>query len=250
MNVATGLEFRRENLQDLRRRAGSYNDVDGVGVGGNAGSQGFPGFQPADVTDKKRNSWAAYLDIETDLSDAFKVQTAARHEHYSDFGSTTTAKLAASFRASETSCSAAHSAQASVRPRCNRCSSPRPLPTSSAADRSTWCWPQRQPHRQRSRYSEVEGRKSKNYTVGMTLAPAKDVSVTADLYKIAIDDRIVLSGRFDENNFPAPGSILQGLGVGQAQFFVNSVNTETKGSTSPYRTRLTSLAGSSQPTLR
>ena len=76
---------------------------------------------------------------------------------------------------------------------------------------------------------KLKEEKSKNYTVGMTLAPAKDVSITADLYKIAIDDRIVLSGRFDENNFPALGSILQGLGVGQAQFFVNSVNTETKG---------------------
>lgn len=45
---------------------------------------------------------------------------------------------------------------------------------------------------------------------------------------IDIDDRIVLSGRFDGDNFPALGSILSGLGVGQAQFFVNSANTRTE----------------------
>jgi iron complex outermembrane receptor protein len=39
----------------------------------------------------------------------------------------------------------------------------------------------------------------------------------------------VLSGRFDADNYPALGAILQGLGVGQAQFFVNSVNTRTRG---------------------
>jgi iron complex outermembrane receptor protein len=63
----------------------------------------------------------------------------------------------------------------------------------------------------------------------MTLSPTTSTSVTADLYKIRIDDRIVLSGRFDADNYPALGNLLSGLGVGQAQFFVNSVNTETKG---------------------
>jgi len=39
----------------------------------------------------------------------------------------------------------------------------------------------------------------------------------------------VLSGRFDADNYPALGATLQQLGVGQAQFFVNSVDTKTQG---------------------
>ena len=39
----------------------------------------------------------------------------------------------------------------------------------------------------------------------------------------------VLSGRFDADNYPALGATLQSLGVGQAQFFVNSVDTRTQG---------------------
>ncbi len=230
MNVATGLEYRKENYSISAGEPGSYNDVDGVGVGGNAGSQGFPGFQPADVTDKSRNSWAAYLDIETDLTDSFKIQTAARHEHYSDFGSTTTGKLAASLRVSDavllrgafsTGFRAPSLQQVFFSSTFTDFISGRPLDVVLAPNGSRIA--------NAAGIPKLKEEKSKNYTVGMTLSPAKDVSVTADLYKIAIDDRIVLSGRFDENNFPALGSILQGLGVGQAQFFVNSVNTETKG---------------------
>ena len=39
----------------------------------------------------------------------------------------------------------------------------------------------------------------------------------------------MLSGRFDADNYPSLGATLAALGVGQAQFFVNSVNTRTQG---------------------
>jgi iron complex outermembrane receptor protein len=71
--------------------------------------------------------------------------------------------------------------------------------------------------------------KSKSFTFGATWTPSQATSVTADLYRIDIDDRIVLSGRFDAENYPALGATLQSLGVGQAQFFVNSIDTRTQG---------------------
>jgi iron complex outermembrane recepter protein len=98
MNVAVGAEYRSEKYQIFAGEPGSYIDADGVGFGGNAGSQGFPGFQPGDQTSKSRNSIAAYADIETDITSWFKVLTAVRAERYSDFGSTTTGKIAASIK--------------------------------------------------------------------------------------------------------------------------------------------------------
>jgi iron complex outermembrane receptor protein len=71
--------------------------------------------------------------------------------------------------------------------------------------------------------------KSKNLTVGFTFKPDAVWAFTADAYRIAISDRIVLSGRFDASNFPALAGTLQQLGVGQAQFFVNAVDTVTTG---------------------
>ena len=66
---------------------------------------------------------------------------------------------------------------------------------------------------------KLKEEKSKNYSIGMTLSPSNALSVTADVYRINIDDRIVLSGRFDAGNYPSLGTALELLGVGQAQFF-------------------------------
>ncbi len=76
---------------------------------------------------------------------------------------------------------------------------------------------------------KLKEEKSQSFTFGAAWTASTALSVTADIYRIDIDDRIVLSGRFDGDNYPALGSILSGLGVGQAQFFVNSVNTRTTG---------------------
>jgi len=69
--------------------------------------------------------------------------------------------------------------------------------------------------------------KSRSFTLGATWTPNADLSVTADLYYIKIKDRIVLSGLFDESNYPTLAAKLATLGVGGAQFFVNSVDTKT-----------------------
>jgi iron complex outermembrane receptor protein len=39
----------------------------------------------------------------------------------------------------------------------------------------------------------------------------------------------VLSGRFDNGNYPALGNMLLNMGVASAQFFVNSIDTRTQG---------------------
>jgi len=57
LNVAFGGEYRAEKYKIYAGEPGSYIDADGAG-GGNAGSQGFPGFQPGDVTNAKRHSTA------------------------------------------------------------------------------------------------------------------------------------------------------------------------------------------------
>ncbi len=230
MNLAFGAEYRRENYKINAGEPGSYIDADGVGAGGNAGSQGFPGFQPGDRTDRSRNSLAAYGDIETDITTRFKLQTALRAEKFSDFGSTVTGKMAGSFKldqqfllrgSASTGFRAPSLQQAYFSSTFTDFISGVPLDVVLAPNGSTIA--------NAARIPKLKEEKSTSYTLGMTWAPTSAVAVTADLYRINIDDRIVLSGRFDENNYPALGTILRGLGVGQAQFFVNSVNTETKG---------------------
>ncbi len=230
MNVAFGAEFRREQYRIFAGEPGSYVDADGVGQGGNAGSQGFPGFQPGDETDRSRNSTAAYIDLETDITPRFKAQTALRYERFNDFGATTSGKLAGLFRvdnalllrgSASTGFRAPSLQQVYFSSTFTDFISGVPLDVVLAPNGGAIA--------EAAGIPKLKEEKSKSLTLGFTWSPTPALAVTADLYRIDIDDRIVLSGRFDADNYPTLGSILAGLGVGQAQFFVNSVNTRTKG---------------------
>ncbi|NCT68684.1 MAG: TonB-dependent receptor [Rhodanobacteraceae bacterium] len=228
VNVAFGGEFRHENYQIFAGEPGSYIDADGPG-GGNAGSQGFPGFQPADATDKSRNSWAVYGDVEIDWTDRFMTDQAVRHEHYSDFGSTTIGKLAGAYRVTDgfllrgslsTGFRAPSLQQRYFSSTFTDFISGVPVdvvlaPNGGAIARAAGI-------------PDLKQEKSRSATLGFTWKPLDNVSVTLDGYRIDIDDRIVLSGRFDTSD-PDIGAILEQLGVGEAQFFVNSVDTRTQG---------------------
>ncbi len=230
VNVAFGAEYRRENYKIFAGEAGSYNDVDGVGIGGNAGSQGFPGFQPGDRTDRNRNSVAAYADIETDVTNRFKVQTALRGERYSDFGSTLTGKLALSYKAMDSMYLRGSLSTGFRAPSLQQVFfSSTFTDFISGVPMDVVLAPNGGPVANAAGIPKLKEEKSKNYTLGMTFKPSQQLSMTADFYRIDISDRIVLSGRFDANNYPALGATLSALGVGQAQFFVNSINTRTQG---------------------
>lgn len=229
-NVAFGAEVRRERYNIVAGEPGSYIDADGVGFGGNAGSQGFPGFQPADATRRSRTSSALYGDWEASLTPSLTVDAALRAERYSDFGSSTTAKLAGSYKlnsavllrgAASTGFRAPSLQQLYFSSTFTDFISGKPLDVVLAPNGSTIA--------NAAGVPSLKQEKSKNFTVGLTVKPSKDLDFTVDLYEIKIRDRIVLSGRFDATNYPALGTILQGLGVGQAQFFVNSVDTRTRG---------------------
>ena len=230
MNLAFGAEYRRENYQIRAGERGSYIDADGVGVGGNAGSQGFPGFQPSDATDRSRHSIAAYVDVETDITTQFKTQAALRAEKFSDFGSTVTGKLAASYKINEQILLRGSASSGFRAPSLQQVYfSSTFTDFISGVPLDVVLAPNGGAIANAAGIPKLTEEKSKSFTLGLTWSPTTALAVTADLYRINIDDRIVLSGRFDADNFPALGSILSSLGVGQAQFFVNSVNTQTKG---------------------
>jgi iron complex outermembrane receptor protein len=70
----------------------------------------------------------------------------------------------------------------------------------------------------------------------MILRPTNNFSVTADLYRTNIDDRIVFSSNIAPESGPCPTAaacpiraILDPLRVGQAQFFTNAIDTSTTG---------------------
>ncbi|HET9439511.1 MAG TPA: TonB-dependent receptor, partial [Longimicrobiales bacterium] len=102
INIGIGAEFRLDNYQIVPGDPPSYQDggqdvLDGPNAGaqGALGAQVFPGFRPTDEVDENRSNVAAYLDLESKLTDRFLLNVAGRIENYSDFGSTADGRIAA-----------------------------------------------------------------------------------------------------------------------------------------------------------
>ncbi|NVI82701.1 TonB-dependent receptor [Janthinobacterium sp. BJB401] len=230
MNVAFGAEYRSEEYKIMAGEPGSYSDVDGVGVGGNGRSQGFPGFQPSDVTKAKRHSIAAYGDVELDWTERLKTQAALRYEKFSDFGSTVTGKLAASYKVAPNVLlrgSASTGFRAPSLQQVYFSSTFTDFVSGVATD--VVLAPNGGAVANAAGIPKLKEEKSTSFTFGTTWTPTQAISVTADLYNIKIKDRIVLSGRFNAGNYPDLAARLAQLGVTEAQFFVNSVDTRTRG---------------------
>ena len=61
------------------------------------GSDGFQGFPVESAGDFESDSWAAYVDVETDLTERLSGAVAGRYEDYDEFGDTFDWKVSARF---------------------------------------------------------------------------------------------------------------------------------------------------------
>lgn len=239
INVAFGAEHRYENFKITAGEEASYAtyDVNGnvwnnttqrpTDFFGNAlvgGSQVFAGFRPENAVDKNRQSVAGYADIELNFTDWLLVDAAARYENYSDFGSTFNYKLASriklannlNFRfAGSTGFRAPsiHQIYYNVTSTLYTNGQLREVGTFSNDSKIA----------EDFGIPKLKQETSKSASVGFTYKiPAANLTFTADGYFTRIDDRIVLTDQFT-------GSLVNALGVNGAQFFANSIDTETKG---------------------
>ncbi len=227
LNLAAGLEHRRETYQITAGEEGSWADFDGPG-NGNAGAQGFPGFQPDDETDNSRHNTAAYLDLELQLNEKAVLAWALRAEDYSDFGSTVTGKLAFSLRATEKLLLRGSLSTGFRAPSLHQryfSSTFTDFIAGEAADVKL--------AQNGSELAHLVGipdlveETSLNSTVGFTWSGEND-KITVDTYWIEIDDRIVLTGGFTADD-PDVGDIIAAQGLSEVRFFTNAVDTRTKG---------------------
>jgi iron complex outermembrane receptor protein len=234
INVAFGAERRRETYEIRSGERGSWDDYDGPG-GGNAGSQGFPGFRPQDEVDESRNASGAYIDVEAQLTDDLLFATAARFEHYSDFGSARIGKLAASYEVSD-----------SLRLRGSLSGGFRAPSLQQQYFSSTITnfvqgvpldiviAPNGSPIAVAAGVSDLREERSRNASLGFVYSPGPNLSVSLDAYQVDVKDRIVLIQGIDTSDLISPEtaslrSVLDSLNVARAQFLVNAVDTRTKG---------------------
>ena len=254
LNLAFGAEYRVERYEIFAGELGSYakfdtdgnvwdiNDptsievVDFFGRARPGGSQVFPGFNPDNQLNKNRNSIAAYLDVEADITDNFLVSGAVRFEDYSDFGSTLNFKLAARLKLGDDmairgSANTGFRAPSLHQLNFNSTSTifvdgiPTEVGTFSNDSRAA----------QLLGIPQLKEETSKSASIGFTgKLPALNLSFTVDGYFIRIDDRVVYTGQFSPSNDGSPADellkrLLAQANAGSATFFANAIDTESMG---------------------
>jgi iron complex outermembrane receptor protein len=239
MNIAFGAEFRTENFNIFAGEEGSYSTYDTNGrvivdpttqtaptdpISGElrpGGSQGFPGYSPANKVDKSRTNLSLYADTEFDITNALLISGAVRYENYSDFGSTVNGKVAARIKASENfnirgSVSTGFRAPSLAQIYYNL----RFTNFNASGATEVILSPNNSPVTNAFGIQKLNEEKAVNASLGFT-ANFGDFTATVDGYSIKVKDRIVLTGYFDASSF--------NLGVSEAQFFTNGVDTKTTG---------------------
>ncbi|HXG58542.1 MAG TPA: TonB-dependent receptor, partial [Thermoanaerobaculia bacterium] len=226
--LAAGLEYRRETYEIFAGEEGSWRDFDGPG-GGNAGSQGFPGFQPADEVNAARHSTAAYLDMEFHTSERLLFTAALRGEDYSDFGNTINWKVSTAYEATPQL-----NLRGSVSTGFRAPSLHQRYFSSTFTDFIAGVAADIKLAPNESLLATLVGipklkeEESINYSAGLTWHPRPETEVTLDAYQIDIDDRIVLTGGFTGDD-PDIGGIITSQNLIEARFFTNAIDTKTRG---------------------
>jgi len=237
MSVGYGLAFVWERYRISAGEPASYIDggvpvLDGPNMGNTttAGSQVYPGFTPDNATNVTRNNLAGYIDLEQNFTDKLLGQAATRYEHYQDFGSSLTGKLAGSYKASD-----------SLVFRASTSSGFRAPSLAQSYYSSTYTnlvggvltdivhLPVSDPVAKTLGATSLKPEKSLHLSFGSSYRPQQSVLITADLFHNQIRDRIVGTGTIDTTYGPLASSILTAAGLGGVSFMTNAADTKTSG---------------------
>jgi iron complex outermembrane receptor protein len=234
LNAAWGLEWREERFVTRAGDLASYEVGPLHLQGASIGSHGYPGYSPDNAGSWSRDNWAAYIDVESDITERLLLAASLRYEDFEDFGSTSNGKLAVRFQATDF---LAFRASASTGFRA-------PTPGQSnfirlqteLFDNELRQIGQIPPTNPVARYyggQALQPEESENLSAGIILAPSDELFVTLDYFRIDVDDRIELGPAIEIT--PADMQELINQGVPGASdfafisFYTNDLQLRTEG---------------------
>ena len=243
LQVSTGAEYRYESyvtkaLDPAAYTNGGYRYPAGTPLAGQPGAVGAQGaviVTPADAASIKRNVGAVYGDLALDVTDRFLLTGAVRYETYDDSsGDVWSGKASARYKVSDwlnlrgaisngfRSPSLAQQAYAQTSTQFNLVGGAYQLIESKIVRTGS-------PIALALGAAPLKPERSRNYSLGFALTPARALSLTVDAYQIDIDDRITLTGLLSSAGVRA---ILRANGFSGEQFvrfFTNAIDTRTRG---------------------
>ena len=227
LNVAFNAQARKDNFKVSRGDLAAYQVGPLALSGRTAGSNGRPGYAPADENDLSRTNVAAFVDVEADITDAFLVTTALRYENYSDFGGNLSGKLAARYKLTDALAirgsynrgfRAPSLAQIGNRVNTSTVQNNQILQTQQIASSDA--------RLARLGIADPQAEISNNFSAGFT-GDLGAFTFTVDAFQIDIQDRIAITDGILAANFPAVAALFPG--VREIRFFTNQIDTQTRG---------------------
>ncbi|HXV16858.1 MAG TPA: TonB-dependent receptor, partial [Gemmatimonadaceae bacterium] len=240
LTVSGGGEIRLDKYQIRAGEPDSWRDggvpvLDGPQKGRPAqvGAQGMAGVRPEDEASAHRSNMAVYLEADGHPTRKLLVQSAVRAEHYSDFGSTSDAKLAGRMElmhglAVRGSLSTGFRAPSLIEEYFSSSRTVYRQVGGVGTFLTARTFPVNSPEAQLIGAVKLRPETSVNRSAGLIISRPSLPVITADYYEIKINHRLGLIGAtdpsitklFEENGFP---------GIAGGSYFANKIDTRTRG---------------------
>jgi iron complex outermembrane receptor protein len=232
VSVAFGVEHRTERFLTEAGELASY--ADGTpDVDDRTGSESFGGFKPENASNDFRNNIGIYTDISADLSKSFLIGGALRFENYSDFGSNVSWKLNTRWKTDDDKLALRGSVSSGFRAPSLHQMFYTAITTTLTANgiQQNGILNNSDPALRALGIPELKPETSSSIGAGLSYRITRKIGITADVYQIDVDDRIALSGQVTPTGDPTSpiDQTLESVNVGAAGFFLNAIDTRTKG---------------------
>ncbi len=239
VNVAFGAEWREETYTMFVADQESWDPGEWASVGllidpvtndfyatPNISASGMAGATPDASGEFSRDNVAGYVDVEWDVTDALLLAAAVRYEDFSDFGGTTNGKFAARWSINDMFTLRGSASTGFRAPTPGQQNYTGIITTFDAANpliqtQSGTLAPD-DPILTPFGGKELDSEEATNYTLGFTANLFDSLSITLDVYRIEVDDRISKTA-----DIPVDASL--GLDFTVVSFYTNALNTETDG---------------------
>ena len=225
LTVAVGAEARHEKYTIGAGEQASYTG---------SGSQGFAGFRPENAGSHSRHNESIYVNLEAEATKKLSGGVALRHERYSDFGNTTSAKGSARYSFTDAlslrgTVSSGFRAPSLAQQYYTITTTNFQVINGTNTAIETGTFAVNTPQARALGAQDLKAEKARNYSVGLQFQPTRNFTTTVDAYRIDIDDRILFSSNLILSTTLKNLLAAQGTPVGAGRYFTNAVDTRTEG---------------------
>ena len=227
-SIATGAEFRAEKFKQVAGDPASY-EAGPLKATRDVGSSGREGFSNKTAGTWNRTNVGIYVEGESDINKYILLGAAVRGENYSDFGSNISAKFNTRIKIIEQLAVRGSVSRGFRAPSITQSHYSNYINISFDNAGNSITNPIIPAESDLAKVLGVDGLKqetSLDFSGGVTSKLGEHFTLTADLYRIDVKDRIMLSGGIKTSTYPA----FVTAGFPQtANVFVNAIDTRTNG---------------------